>query len=182
MTPYDLSVRIRKGLDSRRVEFAETADHEIIIRVEADDVDAARALGEQLVPAAFKLRVEAFPAGGPREVFELAGALLDAAVAKVEGRALTFEVRGTPSTCFVDGEVYNVSECWEDAGPIIERERISIEPIEHGGSILDGHMHPGWWVARYPRRNDPVKMFGPTPLIAAMRCFVAAKLGLIVEL
>lgn len=178
MTPYDLSVRIRKGLDFRRVEFAETADHEIIIRVEADDVDAAKSLGEKLVPAMFKLRVEAFPAAGPREVSELAGALLDAAVARAQGRALTFEIRGAPAQCFVDGQVFAPSTNREVGGAIVERERIAVEPIELGGSILDGHMHPGWWIASCAES----RMRGPTPLIAAMRCFVSRKLGETVDI
>ena len=50
---------------------------------------------------------------------------------------------------------------WEEAGPIIERERITIEP---------------WgleWVASLPAIRKQAK----TPLEAAMRCFVASKLG-----
>ena len=51
---------------------------------------------------------------------------------------------------------------WAQGGPIIERERIE---LEH-----DGH---AWW-ARIKADEDYT---GPTPLIAAMRCYVASKLG-----
>lgn len=54
---------------------------------------------------------------------------------------------------------------WSQAGPIIERERICVTatPSTH-------------WDARtteYP----PTYHSGPTPLVAAMRCYVASKLG-----
>lgn len=56
---------------------------------------------------------------------------------------------------------YSVS--WDQSGPIIERERIAID-----------YDHDVWNAAKY-RLNWYVS--GPTPLIAAMRCFVASKLG-----
>jgi hypothetical protein len=56
---------------------------------------------------------------------------------------------------------------WAIGGPIIERERIRLMHTEELGknpwsAILAG--------AHYAE-------FGPTPLIAAMRCYVASKLG-----
>jgi len=51
---------------------------------------------------------------------------------------------------------------WSQGGPIIERERIELFP----------HLEV-WGARRFSR--DYIK--GPTPLIAAMRCFVASKLG-----
>ena len=55
---------------------------------------------------------------------------------------------------------------WQTCGPIIERERISIRqwtnvPIVH---------------AYMPQDNAPWGA-GPTPLIAAMRCFCCSRLG-----
>ena len=56
---------------------------------------------------------------------------------------------------------------WQTCGPIIERERISIRqwtnvPIVH---------------AYMPQDNAPWVSDGTSPLTAAMRCLVAAKLG-----
>lgn len=52
---------------------------------------------------------------------------------------------------------------WEAGGPIIEREQISVT------SQTNGHS----WAAKGAHNYS----YGPTPLIAAMRCYVAAKLG-----
>jgi hypothetical protein len=51
---------------------------------------------------------------------------------------------------------------WEHGGPIIERERINLEPF----SNINGEQ----WSA-------DGEWDSPTPLIAAMRCYVASKLG-----
>ena len=61
--------------------------------------------------------------------------------------------------------VYTPSTNWQTGGPIIERERISI------GKADD----PDWWAFKGWKAVDG--MPGPTPLIAAMRCFVASRLG-----
>ena len=63
------------------------------------------------------------------------------------------------------------SSDWSVAGPIIEREMIEIGA--HEPKDIE-------WVARdYWKENT---MTGPTPLIAAMRCYVASKLGDDVEI
>jgi hypothetical protein len=90
---------------------------------------------------------------------ELTGTALDWAVAKCEG------------IYFEDLEDFEHSapdySNWAQGGPIIEREKISI--LEAGT----------FWGARplqdgaTPTRDS----YGPTPLIAAMRCYVASKLG-----
>lgn len=63
---------------------------------------------------------------------------------------------------------YDPTTNWAQGGPIIDREFISV--INADGDDV--------WSA-YPLADDPVKhrKSGPTPLIAAMRCFVANKLG-----
>ena len=61
---------------------------------------------------------------------------------------------------------------WAEAGPIIERERISV--------ISDFHEIKEGWLAESYQGN--IQQFGPTPLIAAMRCYVASKLGEEVEI
>lgn len=63
-----------------------------------------------------------------------------------------------PCHCFP----YAYSSDWERAGPIIERERISLDPI-----VKDR------WCAT-ASGTDYVE-FGPTPLIAAMRAFCASR-------
>ena len=59
---------------------------------------------------------------------------------------------------------FNPSTDWSQGGPIIERERMLIEPH----SCTE-------WCATY---KCPDTVYdGPHPLIAAMRCYVASKLG-----
>lgn len=63
-------------------------------------------------------------------------------------------------------EPFRPSESWAQGGPIIERECIFIAPTwdgENAGSSA--------------RASRTAWIEGPTPLIAAMRCYVASKLG-----
>jgi hypothetical protein len=47
-----------------------------------------------------------------------------------------------------------------------------------GGEISTrAHERQDQWLARVVGENTTYLMFGPTPLIAAMRCYVASKLG-----
>jgi hypothetical protein len=62
----------------------------------------------------------------------------------------------------------NYSNDWAHGGPIIEREIVSIDK-EDGGKR--------WAAFMWRSDRDLQKMIGPTPLIAAMRCYVASKLG-----
>jgi hypothetical protein len=111
---------------------------------------------------------------------ELEGALLDAAVAKAEGRR--FEV--VNGRCGVSqdaadplGQWFEPSTDWRDAGPIIERHGIW---LRQGGNVRkDGELF-SLWVARVGDMGFPA--YGKTPLIAAMRAFVKSKLGEEVEL
>jgi len=86
---------------------------------------------------------------------ELTGAALDWAVAQCEG----FSVRDG-----FDDNCPEYSTDWAQGGPIIEREMIELIPQT---SAL--------WDAMY--RGQHIPNDGPTPLIAAMRCYVAYKLG-----
>ena len=69
-------------------------------------------------------------------------------------------------------ETYSPSTDWLQGGLIIEREKISILPR------IDGS-----WYAEIPMelKQDGNFSVGATPLIAAMRCFVADKFGEEVE-
>ena len=71
---------------------------------------------------------------------------------------------------------YEPSTDWAQGGPIIEREKIHLFQQE----ILEPE-----WTASLPREHKVgwrLIQYGPTPLIAAMRCYVASKLGDEVEL
>lgn len=65
---------------------------------------------------------------------------------------------------------FRYSSDWNIAGPIIEKERISIEQ----------HKDTDKWNAFMFSTGD-CEMFAPTPLIAAMRCYVASKMGDVVK-
>jgi hypothetical protein len=82
---------------------------------------------------------------------ELTGAALDWAVAKCEGAVYHGPAWTKPSTD------------WAQGGPIIDREKIDVL-----------YEHDLRWVA-VPQKG--IESYGPTPLIAAMRCYVASKLG-----
>jgi hypothetical protein len=122
---------------------------------------------------------------------ELTGAALDWAVAKCEGvdvelisarmiterRHLSFTPEemaslATPKPYLVIPGVGNAaySTNWSQGGPIIERE--DIDTVKVGVKQWRGRIEGG----------NPVSGYGPTPLIAAMRCYVASKLGDEVEI
>ena len=77
-----------------------------------------------------------------------------------------------------DARAWNYDTDWAVAGPIVERENIGLEKHR-----LDG---PYQWAAcdwhpvvvqGYTCLERSKYVYGPTPLIAAMRCFVASRLG-----
>lgn len=126
------------------------------------------------------------------EIATLSGTLLDAAVAKAEGWLFCpppFLWEGVPSYWWkpieggreAQGQVAPAfSTDWQHGGPIIERERISI-----GLSLVDDDV----WIASVEKpltasgNSVCVPDYeGPTPLIAAMRAFVASRFGEEVEL
>ena len=62
---------------------------------------------------------------------------------------------------------------WSQGGPIIEREHIS---------IIDCDGYDFWRADKMNVQAQVVTTYGPPPLIAAMRCYVASKLGDEVEI
>jgi hypothetical protein len=66
---------------------------------------------------------------------------------------------------------FEPSSSWADGGPLIEREHGAIGP-EYQGSD-----DPVIYFARMGRGVNRYQAFGPTPLVAAMRAFVAFKFG-----
>ena len=109
---------------------------------------------------------------------ELIGPALDLAVAECEGFRIDevaewseFWMEHSDGRCGYSGK-FNYSTNWSQGGPIIEREGISIKAQQ-----------PDWtaYIAICDGMTDRV-LRGPTPLIAAMRCYVAIKLGDEVEI
>ncbi len=101
---------------------------------------------------------------------ELTGAALDWAVAKCE--RLEVFIKYAPVQVMYTPErkrswyIYSPSSNWKQGGPIIERENIAT----------------AWHITRWVAWRGVVEHPGPTPLIAAMRCFVASKLGNDIEI
>lgn len=93
---------------------------------------------------------------------ELERAALDWAVAKCVGDGL--------ADFTAAGWRFYPSTNWAQGGPIIEREGIE---TTRGGAYAEH-----FWKAT---RNS-ITAYGPTQLIAAMRCYVASKLGDEVEI
>ena len=103
--------------------------------------------------------------GGGMKTSELTGASLDWAVAKCEGHDAHHYggiVRTTMRVVF--GPECHYSTDWAQGGPIIEREGISLE------------CRNGDWIASYAGFPS-FRHFSYQPLVAAMRCYVASKMG-----
>ena len=114
---------------------------------------------------------------------ELTGAALDWAVAKcmtggeifqsgrVAHAVILHSVGGRAAPYFVKDSgvvrcAFEPSTDWAQGGPIIERENIAT----------------AWHITRWVAWRGVVEHPGPTPLIAAMRCYVASKLGNDIEI
>lgn len=98
------------------------------------------------------------------ETFNLTGAALDWAVAKCESklpRSYDDWKQAWP----------HYSTDWSQGGPIIEREEIDTYCYT-SPKVSEA---AGLWIAEIT--GTGFKGRGPTPLIAAMRCYVASKLG-----
>lgn len=102
------------------------------------------------------------------KVSELTGPALDWAVAKCEGLAPEITEHRTVEGAFQvlvgNRLVYPPSINWAQGGPIIEREIDFYEKLPTGIFCADIH-------------KTLTRQFGPTSLIAAMRCYVASKFG-----
>jgi hypothetical protein len=121
---------------------------------------------------------------------ELTGAALDWAVAKCEGHEIDSLMGGAVwywLKCSLTGalevvEVFKPSTDWAQGGPILERERIKVAPNLGGtwhGQIRHTKEHP---LSRHPVLSGWTNQHGPTPLVAALRCYVASKLGAEVDI
>lgn len=113
------------------------------------------------------------------KVSELSGRALDWAVAKCEGGTnFRFDTVAT-YWITINGKDWALSNKswaqsfapstdWAQGGKIIERELVTVGPNPFG---------PG-----FAANKKDIDMYGPTPLVAAMRCYVASKLGDDVEI
>jgi hypothetical protein len=95
---------------------------------------------------------------------ELKDLALDWAVTKCEG----YDHKVTSS----EWGMWGWATDWAQGGPIIERE----------GMSLDQFADYPKWQAECNSNDYHNRQHGPTPLIAAMRCYVASKLGDEVEI
>ena len=102
---------------------------------------------------------------------ELSSNALDWAVSTCEGYQPVY-TNGSILPVFrknknVEDSIKNYSSNWNHGGPIIEQEKISIS-----------YNNQNEWIAKIADHQSQ----GPTPLIAAMRCYVLSKLGNEIEI
>ena len=107
---------------------------------------------------------------------ELTGAALDWAVARLESEAsptgmdsadiLLYRSTATNAWMYKRWAIHYSTD-WAQGGPIIERERITLRVDTRGNR----------WVAFLDGGRVTNRMPDHSPLIAAMRCYVASKLG-----
>ena len=104
---------------------------------------------------------------------DLIGAQLDWAVAKAEGdlypqgdvmvlEGKLFSIEPGDYETSDRWRKYSPSTDWNLAGPIIEQEGIGLMPSG---------------TAYFERNGGTFYSYGPTPLVAAMRCFCVSRLG-----
>ena len=107
---------------------------------------------------------------------ELTGPALDWAVAEASGTPI-YRSWKTLTRMDMDGQHYwQPSIDWAQGGPIIEREGIELKYLGYDNP-------PSWGALKFsPSKYDRKAAIGPTPLIAAMRCYVTSKLGDEVEI
>ena len=106
---------------------------------------------------------------------ELSGTALDWAVFSLEREASSWYVNDNGCFMAEEGEIswaYQPSTDWRKGGAIIEREKLGFwwaTPFtDEYGDTYGNH----WYAEGVASISE-----GETPLIAAMRCYVASKLG-----
>lgn len=110
----------------------------------------------------------------------LEGAALDWAVAKCEGYSFTTDgvsqliekgdsliILGRCTTGQGRKCGYSPSTDWSQGGPIIERKEIQLSSTPYSEGL--------WWYANC--MGSDIIFSGPTPLVAAMRCYVESVFG-----
>lgn len=95
--------------------------------------------------------------------------------AELEGERLNQAVANANAEAAGVVSYADYSGMWEYGGPIIEQEEIHLIPPDRGCAFPV-------WRGHLSTEDDAWGADGPTPLIAAMRAFVASKLGEEVDL
>lgn len=119
---------------------------------------------------------------------ELTGRSLDWAVAMCEGAVTELVFDGITHGFKIDGTLkvlskgwasmsWHPSSDWSQAGPIIEREKIGTTRVDNNPDIWAAHITDPWRTS-----SNVYSRLGPTPLVAAMRCYCCSKLGEEVEI
>lgn len=131
------------------------------------------------------------------ETNKLTGVALDCAVALAEGgTGLHFDtvaswwitIAGrevTFSMGWSDSQRFRPSHEWAHGGPIVERESICVMPPTVRRIGKERHAFPvNYWRAMVTTDENEFAIHGrgTTPLSAAMRCYVASKLGEEIEI
>ncbi|MDF0506549.1 DUF2591 family protein [Burkholderia cenocepacia] len=117
------------------------------------------------------------------KVSELTGAMLDYWVARTEGRPPDEVEINEYGQCCIEGPSnfnelpFHPSDYWMQGGPIIEREGIT--PVHWGPNDWGAFIGPqGTYIdEKRPFDDDGPIQGAPTPLVAAMRAYVASKFG-----
>ena len=86
--------------------------------------------------------------------------------------------------------IFNPCKSWDDAGPLMTAEEISLgsrtSPVHRHGGPNAGNGIAGCWSATTWHRGAGgsrcIESHESSPIIAAMRCYVASKLGDTVDL
>lgn len=103
---------------------------------------------------------------------ELTGAALDWAVAKA------WQPVYSDKHLLEHAKDFHPSTDWSQGGPIIERECLTVSALYAQKNPPSPEYAHGEWGAYIPCGvNSEAAGRGPTPLIAAMRCYVASHLG-----
>lgn len=153
--------RSPKALSAKQAEWLRTAVISYRSTVPAAVVALAEHLGTEEYAAQCMAPIwtdEPVEQGQPmNSLNELSGPALDQAVAGLETRPYRIDGREGP-------EYFSPSTNWEHGGPIIERENLSV--------LFDG---AGRWGSPVQTGHGTTYATGPTPLVAAMRAFVALR-------
>lgn len=109
---------------------------------------------------------------------ELVNQSLEYAVARAEGYSICFDSVSGDFNLSTSNDVFKLSKrgCstdWAKGGPIIGLERISFSESGFGKTS---------WEASMARNDVEYMEYGSTHLIAAMRCYVAFKIGREIEI
>lgn len=109
------------------------------------------------------------------KVSELTDTPLAWAVAKILQLEIEIHKTVNETVIFYEGELFFPDIYWDQGGPIMEQNKISVQELE------------GVWSAFFRDKlfeedNSECWQDGPTPLVAAMRCYVASHLGMEIEI